>query len=70
MSDYLLDFETLSKKIRLSRYTIYILISDDTFPKARKIGKASRWINSEIEEWMISLPTSSVDVPNYPKIEK
>ncbi|WP_409078076.1 helix-turn-helix transcriptional regulator [Pseudomonas sp. SZMC_28357] len=70
MSDYLLDFATLSKKIRLSRYTIYILISDDTFPKARKIGKASRWINSEIEEWMISLPTSSVDVPNCPKIEK
>lgn len=70
MSDHLLDFVTLSKKICLSRYTIYRLIGDDTFPKARKIGKASRWINSEIEEWIASLPTSSTDESDRSDSEK
>lgn len=60
MSDHLLDFVKLSQKICLSRYTIYRLINDETFPKARKIGKASRWINSEVEAWMAQLPTSSI----------
>lgn len=61
MSDYLLDFVKVSQKICLSRYTIYKLISDETFPKPRKIGKASRWINSEIENWMKNLPAASAD---------
>lgn len=61
MSDYLLDFVKVSQKICLSRYTIYKLINDETFPKPRKIGKASRWINSEIETWMKNLPAVSAE---------
>lgn len=65
MPDHLLDFVTLSQKICLSRYTIYRLVHDDTFPKPRKIGKASRWINSEVEAWIKNLPVAVPNVQNY-----
>lgn len=60
MSDHLLNFVKLSQKICLSRYTIYKMMNDENFPKARKIGKASRWINSEVEAWMEALPTAAL----------
>ena len=39
----------------LSRPQIYLLISQDKFPKQIKLGqKASAWLLSEIQDWMQS----------------
>ncbi|WP_081499294.1 helix-turn-helix transcriptional regulator [Pseudomonas sp. GM79] len=55
MSNRLLKFSQVSEKVGLSRRTIYTRIKNGTFPKQRKIGYASRWLEIEIETWMESL---------------
>jgi prophage regulatory protein len=37
----------------LSRSVVYGLISEKRFPPPVKIGKASRWVASEVEAWIL-----------------
>ena len=53
MSDMvLLNFNTVSRKVGLSRKTIYSRIRSGSFPKQVKIGRASRWLKHEIDDWI------------------
>lgn len=48
-----IDIKEVMHKIGMSRVWIYDNIAKDNFPKAIKLGKnCSRWVESEIEEWM------------------
>jgi len=59
MNQNLLKFETVAAKVQLSRKSIYDKIRNNQFPKPRKLGRASRWIESEINDWIQLLPTSA-----------
>ncbi len=48
----LLDFEMVSRKVGLSRKTIYCRIREGRFPRQLKIGRASRWLRHEIDDWI------------------
>lgn len=40
-------------RVPVSRPTIYRLMDKDEFPKAVRIGSSSRWVESEINNWLI-----------------
>ena len=41
----------------ISRATIYVLMSEGTFPRPKRVGKrAVRWNSSEIQEWLANRP--------------
>lgn len=50
----LLDFSAVSRKVGLSRKTIYCRIREGDFPKQLKIGRASRWLQHEVDDWIAS----------------
>jgi prophage regulatory protein len=50
----LLDFAGVSRKVGLSRKTIYCRIRSGDFPKQIKIGRASRWLKHEVDDWISS----------------
>ncbi|UIP35120.1 AlpA family phage regulatory protein [Stutzerimonas kunmingensis] len=50
----LLDFNAVSRKVGLSRKTIYCRIREGDFPRQVKIGRASRWLQHEIDDWITS----------------
>lgn len=39
----------------LKKSAIYQRIQECTFPPPRKIGRASRWVAAEVEEWINNL---------------
>ncbi len=40
------------QRTSMGRTSIYMLIKDGTFPSAVKIGSSSRWVASEINDWI------------------
>lgn len=50
----LLKFESVSQRVSLSRKSIYSLIKRGDFPRQVKIGRASRWLRHEIDDWIES----------------
>ncbi|ERH51276.1 Prophage CP4-57 regulatory protein (AlpA) [Pseudomonas oleovorans subsp. oleovorans] len=50
----LLDFNAVSRKVGLSRKTIYCRIREGDFPRQVKIGRASRWLQHEVDDWIAS----------------
>jgi prophage regulatory protein len=54
-SDRLLTFEQLSDKVGMKRTAIYAAINAGSFPVPVKIGKLSRWVESEVEAWIATL---------------
>ncbi|MCY1300610.1 Prophage CP4-57 regulatory protein (AlpA) [compost metagenome] len=48
----LLDFTSVSRKVGLSRKTIYCRIKTGDFPQQVKIGRASRWLQHEVDAWI------------------
>jgi len=54
-SDRLLTFEQLSDKVGMKRTAIYAAISAGSFPVPVKIGKLSRWVETEVDAWIDSL---------------
>ena len=48
----LISISQVCNKLEMSKSSIYNLIRDDGFPHPVKIGKASRWVRSAIEEWL------------------
>lgn len=51
----LLDFATVSRKVGLSRKSIYCRIRTGEFPQQVKIGRASRWLKHEVDEWIVGV---------------
>lgn len=50
----LLGFAPLSHYVGFGRSRIYQLINAGEFPPPIKIGKSSRWIRAEIDQWLSS----------------
>jgi len=48
----LLRLAEVTKKVGLSRATVYRDIGQGTFPPPIKVGGASRWVGAEVDEWI------------------
>ncbi|HGY1114536.1 TPA: helix-turn-helix transcriptional regulator [Providencia rettgeri] len=52
---YFRVFQPLAQTYRVTGLTdkwFYKLIQDGEFPKPIKLGRSSRWLKSEIEQWL------------------
>ena len=52
MNDKLVDMVFITEFTGLSNKWFYKLIQEGEFPKPIKLGRSSRWLQSEIETWM------------------
>lgn len=52
LDDQLVDMRFLTKLTGLTDKWFYKLIKDDDFPKPVKLGRSSRWLKSEVENWL------------------
>lgn len=52
MNDKLVDMVFITEFTGLSNKWFYKLIQEGEFPKPIKLGRSSRWLQSEIEKWM------------------
>lgn len=51
-------------KIALSRTVVYALIKEGRFPEPVKMGYASRWLESEVEDWITERVAASRAIKN------
>ncbi|MGL5680120.1 MAG: helix-turn-helix transcriptional regulator [Plesiomonas shigelloides] len=52
LNDKLVDMAFITQFTGLSDKWFYKLISEGLFPKPIKLGRSSRWLESEVESWM------------------
>ncbi|HCT3926912.1 TPA: AlpA family transcriptional regulator [Citrobacter koseri] len=52
LDDQLVDMRFITKLTGLTDKWFYKLIKDGLFPKPIKLGRCSRWLQSEVEEWL------------------
>ncbi|NBJ29646.1 AlpA family transcriptional regulator [Citrobacter sp. DNRA3] len=57
--DKLVDMTFITALTGLTDKWFYKLIKDGVFPKPIKLGRSSRWLQSEIEIWLKERITSS-----------
>ena len=43
--------DTLDKQ-NITRSYLYKMLNEGSFPKPKKLGRTSRWIKSDIEQWL------------------
>jgi prophage regulatory protein len=48
----LLTIKNITEQTGFKKSTIYKFIKTKNFPKPRKFGKSSRWLEEEVEEWI------------------
>lgn len=48
----LVDMRFITKLTGLTDKWFYKLIRDGQFPKPIKLGRSSRWLRSEVEDWL------------------
>lgn len=53
MNDKLVDMVFITKFTGLSDKWFYKLISEGKFPKPIKLGRSSRWKESELRSWLV-----------------
>jgi len=53
-AERLYRLQQVEQVVSLKKSKIYALIKANQFPRQRKIGGASRWIASEIDQWIAS----------------
>jgi len=46
------SLRTLTSSLQISRSQIYQLIQEEKFPKPLKLGRSSRWLKSDIHNWI------------------
>ncbi|MBA0167872.1 MULTISPECIES: AlpA family transcriptional regulator [unclassified Pectobacterium] len=51
-NDKMVDMVFITEFTGLSDKWFYKLISDGQFPKPIKLGRSSRWLKSEVENWV------------------
>lgn len=59
LSDKMVDMAFITEFTGCSDKWFYKLIQDDLFPKPIKLGRSSRWLKSEVEEWVQKRITES-----------
>lgn len=52
LNDQFIDMKFITCLTGLSDKWFYKLIQDGEFPKPIKLGRSSRWLKSEIEQWL------------------
>ncbi|MCO4161578.1 helix-turn-helix transcriptional regulator [Citrobacter amalonaticus] len=52
LSDKLVDMAFITQLTGLTDKWFYKLIQDGIFPKPIKLGRSSRWLQSEVEAWL------------------
>lgn len=52
LNDKMVDMVFITEFTGLSNKWFYKLIQEGEFPKPIKLGRSSRWLQSEIETWM------------------
>lgn len=52
LSDQFIDMKFITKLTGLTDKWFYKLIQDGEFPKPIKLGRSSRWLKSEVENWL------------------
>lgn len=52
LSDKMVDMAFITEFTGCSDKWFYKLIQEGTFPKPIKLGRSSRWLKSEIEDWV------------------
>ncbi len=50
----LLRLKEVEEKVGWKKTKIYAMIKENAFPAPRKFNRSSRWLSSEIEEWIRS----------------
>jgi predicted DNA-binding transcriptional regulator AlpA len=55
----LMTLAEVLKITRLGKSSVYALMAEGKFPQQRKIGASSRWLASEVETWVLNLPTTA-----------
>lgn len=53
IDDQLVDMRFITKLTGLTDKWFYKLIKDGLFPKPIKLGRSSRWRQSEVEDWLL-----------------
>ncbi|MGE5980252.1 helix-turn-helix transcriptional regulator [Klebsiella aerogenes] len=59
LNDKFVDMEFITKLTDLTDKYFYKLIKDGKFPKPIKLGRSSRWLESEVEAWLQQRITDS-----------
>lgn len=52
LEDEFIDTKFITRLTGLSDKWFYKLIQEGVFPKPIKMGRASRWLKSDLEEWL------------------
>lgn len=52
LEDQFIDMKFITQLTGLSDKWFYKLIKDGLFPKPIKLGRTSRWLKSDLEEWL------------------
>lgn len=50
--DQLVDMVFITTLLQMTDKWIYKLVKDGAFPKPIKLGRSSRWLKSEVENWL------------------
>ncbi|HGE8465249.1 AlpA family phage regulatory protein [Serratia nevei] len=59
LSDKMVDMAFITEFTGCSDKWFYKLIQDGLFPKPIKLGRSSRWLKSEVEDWVFERITAS-----------
>ncbi|OJB80743.1 Rha family transcriptional regulator [Yersinia ruckeri] len=59
LNDQLIDITFITTYTVMPDKGFYKLIQDGIFPKSIKLGRSSRWLQSEVESWMQQRITQS-----------
>ena len=52
LEDEFIDMKFITRLTGLSDKWFYKLIQEGVFPKPIKMGRATRWLKSDLEEWL------------------
>ncbi|MDQ2325684.1 AlpA family transcriptional regulator [Citrobacter koseri] len=59
LNDQFVDMKFITQLTGLTDKWFYKLIQDGAFPKPIKLGRSSRWLQSEVEAWLQQRITES-----------
>ncbi|MBC3219958.1 helix-turn-helix transcriptional regulator [Serratia fonticola] len=59
LEDQFIDMAFITKLLKMTDKWVYKLIKDGMFPKPIKLGRSSRWLQSEVEIWLHERITES-----------
>ncbi|MEQ4692997.1 MULTISPECIES: helix-turn-helix transcriptional regulator [Providencia] len=52
LDDQFVDMKFITRLTGLTDKWFYKLIQEGAFPKPIKLGRSSRWLKSEVEQWL------------------